>query len=156
MLAKIHSCARIWPAIRDSELRAEVLGPTAFPCKLASFVISSLIAVFAGMVCLLLIGTATPDSVASTMVAISVLVMVVLGGIGTRWGAVATRSSMSTCSSTCSLAGEPSFSGPPPVLRMPLSQPSFLLGVLFLLFVLFAPGGIAGLVSRVCARRPSR
>jgi ABC-type branched-subunit amino acid transport system permease subunit len=66
-----------------------VLGPTAFPCKLAPFVISSLIAVFAGMVCLLLIGTATPDSVAPTTVAISVLVVVVLGGIGTRWGPVA-------------------------------------------------------------------
>jgi ABC-type branched-subunit amino acid transport system permease subunit len=57
MLAKIHSRSRIWLPIRDSELRAEVLGPTAFPCELASFVISSLIAVFAGMVCLLLIGT---------------------------------------------------------------------------------------------------
>ena len=39
---------------------------------------------------------------------------------------------------------------------VPLSQRSFLLGVIFLLFTLFALGGIARLVSRVRARRPSK
>jgi branched-chain amino acid transport system permease protein len=148
---------RVWLAIRDSELRTEVLGLTAFPFKLVSFVISSLIAVVGGMVYLLLVGTAGPDSVASTTVTISLLVMVVLGGVGTRWGAVVGAIIYVYLQQyLLKVAAEPSFSGLPAVLREPLSQPDFLLGVLFLLFILFAPGGIAGLVSRTRLRRLAR
>jgi branched-chain amino acid transport system permease protein len=38
--------------------------------------------------------------------------------------------------------------GLPHVLRTPLEQPLFLLGVTFILVVVFLPGGLAGLVSR--------
>jgi branched-chain amino acid transport system permease protein len=34
------------------------------------------------------------------------------------------------------------------VLRTPLEQPLFVLGVIFILIVFFLPGGIAGLASR--------
>ena len=54
------------------------------------------------------------------------------------------------------VAAEPSFGGLPAILRVPLSQPGFPLGVIFLQFILFAPGGIAGLLSRVRARRHAR
>ena len=36
----------------------------------------------------------------------------------------------------------------PGVLRVPLAQPLFLLGVLFVLIVFFLPGGVAGLATR--------
>ena len=36
----------------------------------------------------------------------------------------------------------------PDVLRVPLSEPLFLLGTLFILVVLFLPGGIVGLTRR--------
>jgi branched-chain amino acid transport system permease protein len=35
----------------------------------------------------------------------------------------------------------------PEVIRVPLSEPLFVLGTLFILLVFFVPGGIAGLVS---------
>ena len=41
------------------------------------------------------------------------------------------------------IAAEPWFGALPAVVRVPLSQPSFLLGVIFILFILFAPGGSA-------------
>jgi branched-chain amino acid transport system permease protein len=44
----------------------------------------------------------------------------------------------------------------PDVLRIPLSQPLFLLGLLFVLVVMFLPGGLAGALARVSAPRPSR
>ena len=34
------------------------------------------------------------------------------------------------------------------MLRTPLEQPLFLLGVVFILIVVFLPGGLAGLVAR--------
>ena len=41
-------------------------------------------------------------------------------------------------------------------MRIPLSEPLFLLGSLFILVVFFVPGGIAGLVERLRERRTGR
>ena len=46
------------------------------------------------------------------------------------------------------LGGSDTIQGLPAVLRTPLSQPLFVLGVLFILVVFFLPGGIAGLGAR--------
>lgn len=141
---------RVWLAIRESQRRVEVLGLRPLPFKLASFVLSSLIAAAAGVVYVLVVGTAGPDAVASTAVTVSILVMVVLGGAGTRWGAVAGAGVYVYLQQyLLKVAAEPSFGALPAPLRVPLSQPEFLLGAVFVLFILFAPGGIAGLASRI-------
>lgn len=151
-LATESVTGRVWLAVRESERRAEALGLSPFPFKLASFVISSLIATAGGVVYVLLVGTAAPDSVASTTVTVSVLVMVVLGGAGTRWGAVVGAVVYVYLQQwLLKVAAEPSFTSLPAPLRVPLSQPSFLLGGVFILFILFAPGGIAGLAYRARA-----
>lgn len=156
-LATESVTGRVWLAIRETERRAEVLGLRPYRFKLASFVLSSLIATAAGMVYLLLVGTAAPVSVASTTVTVSILVMVVLGGIGTRWGAVAGAMVYVYLQQyLLKVAAEPSFASLPAPLRDPLSQPEFLLGVIFVLFVLFVPGGIAGLVARARAGMTGR
>ena len=151
-LATESVTGRAWLAIRESETRAEVLGLRPFRFKLASFVLSSLIATAGGMVYLLVVGTAAPDSVASVTVTVSILVMVVLGGAGTRWGAVAGAMVYVYLQQyLLKIAAEPSFATLPALVRVPLSQPDFLLGMIFILFVLFAPGGIAGLAGRARA-----
>ncbi|HEX6454675.1 MAG TPA: branched-chain amino acid ABC transporter permease [Trebonia sp.] len=140
---------RVWLAIRESERRAEVLGFRPMRFKLASFTLSSLIATVGGMVYLLLVGTVAPSSVATTTVTVSILVMVVLGGAGTRWGAVAGAMVYVYLQQyLLKIAAEPSFASLPGPVRVPLSQPGFLLGAIFVLFILFAPGGIAGLAAR--------
>lgn len=152
-LATESATGRVWLAIRENERRAEVLGFRPLRFKLASFAASSLIATAGGMVYLLLVGTAAPDSVASTTVTVSILVMVVLGGAGTRWGAVAGAMVYVYLQQyLLKIAAEPSFAALPAPLRVPLSQPDFLLGAIFVLFILFAPGGIAGLAGRVAGR----
>lgn len=152
-LATESVTGRVWLAIRESERRAETLGLRPFRFKLASFVLSSLIATAGGMVYLLLVGTAAPDSVASLTVTVSVLVMVVLGGVGRRWGAVLGAIVYVYLQQyLLKVAAEPSFASLPAPLRVPLSQPQFLLGALFIGFVLFAPGGIAGLAVRARSR----
>lgn len=148
-LATESVTGRVWLAIRESERRAETLGLRPFRFKLASFVLSSLLATAGGMVYLLLVGTAAPDSVASLTITVSVLVMVVLGGVGSRWGAVVGAIVYVYLQQyLLKVAAEPSFASLPAPLRVPLSQPQFLLGLLFIVFVLFAPGGIAELAAR--------
>ena len=147
-LATRSQTGAVWLAIRENERRAEVLGFRPFGFKLASFTVSSLVATAGGMMYLLLVGTASPGSVASTTVTVSILVMVVLGGAGTRWGAVAGAMVYVYLQQyLLKVAAEPSFGTWPAAFRVPLSQPDFLLGVIFVLFILFAPGGLSGLAA---------
>jgi branched-chain amino acid transport system permease protein len=144
----------VFVAIRENERRLEVLGVRPFRFKMVSFVVSSLIATGGGVVYILVIGTAVPSVVASTTVTLSILIMVVLGGAGTRWGAVVGAMVYVYLQQFLDKVGaEPSFTRLPAVLRVPLSEPQFLLGAIFVLFVLFAPGGIASLVVRHRFRR---
>ncbi len=136
-------------AIRENERRIEVLGIRPYWYKLLSVVISSVIAAGGGIVYVLLIGTVLPGTVASTSVTIAILIMVVLGGPGTRWGALIGAMVYEYLQQYLNkVSAEPTFTSLPAVLRVPLSQPEFLLGILFIAFVVFVPGGFTGLYYR--------
>jgi branched-chain amino acid transport system permease protein len=116
-----------------------------------SFVLASFLATAGGVVYLLLLGGATTD-VTGANFTLTLLVMVVIGGTGTRWGALLggilytyADHRLADASGSHAVSQLPSF------LRTPLQQPLFVLGVLFILVVFFVPGGLARL-GRV--RRP--
>jgi len=80
----------------------------------------------------------------------------VLGGVGSRWGAVVGGIVYTILDQRLtSLASSDFIESLPAVLRIPLSEPLFILGTLFILVVLFLPGGLAGLASRVANPRRS-
>ena len=81
------SPGRVWQAIRENERRVEVLGLQPFRFKLMVFVLASFLATGGGVVYVLLIGGATPQ-VTTPAFTLALLLMVVIGGAGTRWGAV--------------------------------------------------------------------
>ena len=139
---------RVWQAIRENERRVGVLGLNPYLYKLGAFVLSAFLASMTGVVYLLLQGGANPQ-VTTADFTLALLVMVVLGGVGTLWGAVLggivyqyLDFRLVALSNTAALHGLPS------VLRVPLSQPLFLLGVLFIVLVLFVPGGLGGALRR--------
>jgi branched-chain amino acid transport system permease protein len=141
------SPGRVWQAIRENELRVEVLGMRPFTFKLMVFVLGSFLATLGGVVYALLIGTATPD-VTSTNLTLTLLIMVVLGGAGTRWGAFLGGMLYTFADKRLPvLAGSDFVQGLPAFLSTPLSEPLFVLGTLFILIVFFVPGGIAGLIT---------
>ena len=75
--------------------------------------------------------------------------MVVIGGAGSRWGAVLGGILYTYLDNRLGALGSSSaVQDLPKVLRTPLEQPLFVLGVIFILIVFFLPGGIAGLASR--------
>jgi branched-chain amino acid transport system permease protein len=139
----VHSSpGHVWQAIRENELRVQVLGLRPFGYKLMVFVLASFLATAGGVVYLLLLGGATPD-VTSPNFTLTLLVMVVIGGTGTRWGALVggalytwANQRLGDASSSHAVSSLPS------VLRTPLEQPLFVLGVLFILVVFFVPGGL--------------
>jgi branched-chain amino acid transport system permease protein len=141
--AVASSPGHVWQAIRENELRVQVLGLRPYIFKLIVFVLASFLAAAAGVVYLLLEGGATPD-VTSANFTLTLLIMVVIGGAGTRWGALIggvlytwANDRLGDASSSHAVASLPA------ILRTPLEQPLFVLGVLFILVVFFLPGGIA-------------
>ena len=141
------SPGRVWQAIRENERRVEVLGLHPFRYKLLVFVLASFLATAGGVVYLLLIGSATP-TVTTPSFTLALLLMVVIGGTGTRWGAViggALYTFLEYRLPDWSDSG--AVERLPSAIQTPLSEPLFVLGVLFILLVYFVPGGIAGLLT---------
>ena len=76
-----------WAAVRENEDRVEVLGLSAYRAKLMAVVVGGFLGTLGGFVQLIIVGGANPHLL-STELTLSLLVMVVLGGAGSRWGPV--------------------------------------------------------------------
>jgi branched-chain amino acid transport system permease protein len=146
------SAGHIWRAIRDNERRVEVIGLRPYPYKLLVFVLASFLAAWGGFVWLLLIGV-TPEVTTATFT-LTLLVMVVLGGAGARFGALIGGFFYTLLDYRLrNLSDEARIQDLPDVLRIPLSEPLFLLGALFVAVVYFVPGGLASLPARIRSLR---
>jgi branched-chain amino acid transport system permease protein len=140
---------RVAEAVRENELRVRVIGLRPYTVKLLIFIVASVLAAIAGMGYLLLQSGASPR-IATADFTLTLLVIVVLGGVGYRWGAIVGGIVYTLLDQRLTaLAGSDFIAGLPAVLRVPLSEPLFILGTLFILVVLFLPGGIAGIPQRM-------
>jgi branched-chain amino acid transport system permease protein len=140
-------------ATRENEQRVRVLGLRPYRAKLIVFVIAAVLASLAGVAYMLLQSGTVPRAVSADLT-ITILVMVVLGGVGFRWGAIVGGVLYTLLDQRLTVvAGSDVVAGLPDVLRIPFSEPLFLLGVLFILVVMFLPGGIAGTIDAWWRRR---
>jgi branched-chain amino acid transport system permease protein len=143
------SPGHVWRAIRENEQRVEVIGLRPFAFKLLSFMIASFLATLGGIVYLLLLGTGASPPVVSSSFPLSLLVMVVIGGTGTLWGPILGAFLYTFLDQRLpAFVDNQRIQDLPSVLRIPLSEPLFVLGVLFILIVFFLPGGLAGIGGR--------
>lgn len=139
---------RVSQAIRENERRVAVLGLNPYLYKLGAFVLASFYASAAGVVYLLLQGGANPQ-ITTAGFTLTLLVMVVLGGVGTLWGAVIGGIVYEFLDfRLVELSNASVVQNLPAFVRVPLSEPLFLLGVLFIVLVLFVPGGLGSLVRQ--------
>lgn len=143
---------RVAAAVRENDQRVRVLGLNPYPVRLLVFVAASTLAALAGIGFVLLQSGANPR-VASSDFTLTLLVIVVLGGAGYRWGAVLGAIVYTLLDQRLSALSESDLVADlPAVLRVPLSEPLFLLGSLFVLIVLFFPGGIIGTIRRATGK----
>ncbi|MGB3413210.1 MAG: branched-chain amino acid ABC transporter permease [Microbacteriaceae bacterium] len=143
-------------ATRENELRVKVLGIQSYKVKVIMFVAAGGMASLVGTGYMIATQSALPR-VISADTTILVLVMVVLGGVGYRWGAIIGAVVFTLLDHRLvSTLGDIEFiSELPPILSVPLSEPLFILGVLFILVVLFLPGGIVGTIDRLLKKKSS-
>lgn len=142
-------------ATRENIGRVRVIGIRPYFVQLLTFVISGTLATLVGIAYMLLQSSATQKIVTAEFT-LSLLVIVVLGGVGYRWGAVIGGIVYTLLDQRLTaLAGSEAIAGLPDVLRIPLSEPLFILGTLFILVVLFLPGGISGVALRLARGKGS-
>ncbi len=140
-------------AVRENEPRASVLGIDTYRTKLLAIVVASFLGGLGGIVHALVLGGSNPHLTSSEFT-LSLLVMVVLGGAGSRWGAVIGGFLYTYADSRLvEISGTSALESLPTVLRQVLSQPLFILGVLFVLVVYFAPSGLTGIGQQLTRSR---
>jgi branched-chain amino acid transport system permease protein len=122
-------------AVRENEMRAELLGYNARRLKLQVFCISAAIAGLAGM--LFANSVFVSPTVFSLSMAAQVLIWVVVGGVGTLFGPVAACILLQIA--TIALG------------KLGIIDPGIVLGVVLIVFVVFVPGGILPALTRLAS-----
>ena len=139
---------RVLQAIRENDFRAEAIGFRTVAYRTASNVLSALFATVAGALLALWLRYTGPDTTLSFEIMLDVLLIVVIGGMGTLYGAVVGSVlfvlAQNYLQDLLKLAG-PAVQGVP-VLEALLTPDRWLLwlGVLFVLSVYHLPTGIVG------------
>jgi branched-chain amino acid transport system permease protein len=144
-------------AIRENEMRAEAIGYRVVAYRTAAFAISAAAASLAGSVWAIWLRYCGPDATLSFAIMIDILLMVVIGGMGTMIGVVIGVTLMSLAQyylkDLMQLAADATVGIP---LLPHLLEPDrwlLWLGVLFILLVYFFPAGIAGTLMARSGRR---
>ena len=139
---------RVLQAIRENEFRAEAIGYRVVVYRTTSAILSALFACLAGAMLALWLRYNGPDTSLSFEIMMDVLLIVVIGGMGTLYGAVIGASlflvAQSYLQDLLRLGSEAATSLP--WLSALLSPDRWLLwlGVLFVLSVYYFPTGVVG------------
>ncbi|SEO04769.1 amino acid/amide ABC transporter membrane protein 2, HAAT family [Salinihabitans flavidus] len=149
LLRIVHSpFGRVLQAIRENDFRAEAIGYRVVYYRVAVTCISAAAAALAGSLYAIWLRYVGPDTTLSLEIMIDVLLMVVIGGMGTMYGAVIGATifvlAQNYLQALMSVASD-ALTGLP-VLPELISADRWLLwlGVLFILSVYFFPTGIVG------------
>jgi branched-chain amino acid transport system permease protein len=148
---------RVLQAIRDNEFRAEAIGYRVVVFRTLSSLISALFATLAGMMLAIWLRYNGPDTSLSFEIMMDVLLIVVIGGMGTLYGAVLGTALFMVAQAYLQdlLRVLAQATDAAPLLAALLSPDRWLLwmGLLFVCSVYFFPNGIVGELRRI-ARQP--
>jgi branched-chain amino acid transport system permease protein len=148
---------RVLQAIRENDFRAEALGYRTVVYRTLSNVLSALFATLAGVLLALWLRYTGPDTTLSFEIMLDILLIVVIGGMGTLYGAVVGSVlfvlAQNYLQDLLKLGG--GFLDGVPVLGTLVSADRWLLwlGVLFVLSVYHFPAGIVGRLRSTTTRR---
>jgi branched-chain amino acid transport system permease protein len=137
-------------AIRENEARAEAIGYRVVTYRTAVFVMAAVAASLAGSVYAIWLKYTGPDTVLNFAIMIDILLMVVIGGMGTMWGAVIGVVLMVLAQyylrDLMGVAAEATAQIPVLPHLLEPDRWMFWLGIIFILLVYFFPKGIAGTI----------
>ena len=143
---------RVLQAIRENDFRAEAIGYRTVVFRTLSNVVAALFATLAGCLLAIWLRYNGPDTSLSFEIMIDILLIVVIGGMGTMYGAICGTTMFLLAQSYLQdlLALGAKATEGLPLLPSLLSSDRWLLwlGILFVLSVYFFPTGIVGKLRR--------
>ncbi|NUZ06529.1 branched-chain amino acid ABC transporter permease [Piscinibacter koreensis] len=148
---------RVLQAIRENDFRAEAIGYRTVVYRTLSNVLAALFAALAGVLLALWLRYNGPDTTLSFEIMLDVLLIVVIGGMGTIYGAVVGSVLLVLAQNYLQdlmKVGAGAVEGVP-VLSQLISPDRWLLwlGILFVLSVYYFPSGVVGRLRAWRARR---
>lgn len=139
---------RVLQAIRENPFRAEAIGYRVVVYRTVATCLSAAIAALAGALFAVWLRYVGPDTALSAELMIDILLMVVIGGMGTLWGAVLGAAIFVLAQSYLQVLMEQAAGATAALPLLPdlLNPDRWLLwmGILFILSVYFFPTGIVG------------
>jgi branched-chain amino acid transport system permease protein len=151
---RASAAGRLWNAVRENEVRAAALGIDVRRQRVIAYAVAGAMAGVAGVLFALSVQTVTPSTV-SVSVTVQALLITVIGGTGTFWGPVVGALFVRTSTPLLDELADTGFvQGMSAPLERAVTSQLFVLGTLYILFVLFLPAGVVGAVDQ--ARRRFR
>ncbi|TYO91299.1 branched-chain amino acid ABC transporter permease [Oceanicella actignis] len=139
---------RVLQAIRENEFRAEAIGCRVVWHRTAATVISAVSAALAGSLYAIWLRYVGPDTVLSFEIMVDILLMVVIGGMGTMYGAAVGAAlfvlAQNYLQALMGAAAEAAAGVPGLPLILDPDRWLLWLGALFILSVYFFPTGVVG------------
>jgi branched-chain amino acid transport system permease protein len=138
---------RAFAAVRDNEVGAEIIGVNLFATKMGAFILSSFIAGIAGALYGSYFAYAEPNSWGLAL-SIQFVAALLIGGVASVWGSIlgaafvfALPQALETLSILPQSASAGGISGG--------NLSAIIYGLLIIVFLLFEPAGIIGLIRRI-------
>jgi branched-chain amino acid transport system permease protein len=142
-----------WQGMRENRLRAEALGVNVRAQQVAVMTVAGAIAGAAGVLNVLYVQAAAPDSL-HLNVTVQAILITIIGGPGSFWGPIAGAIFVRGSAPLLDEFGQTSF-----VLNLSdipqraLTSHPLILGVIYVILVMFLPGGIASIRQAIRSRR---
>lgn len=146
---------RVLKAIRDNEQRAIALGYRVFRYRMLSTAFGSLVSSLCGALFAMWLSYVNPDTVLGTPLMLNILLMVIIGGLGTVYGGILGAAFIKVAETWLPDLQKLAVALFPKVeLAQRLAERWILLfGILYILVVLFFPKGVVGTLREVAERR---
>jgi branched-chain amino acid transport system permease protein len=148
---------RAFQAVRDNEVGASIMGVNLFQAKMGAFILSSFLAGIAGALFASYNEYVRPDYW-SLLLSIQFVAAIIVGGIASVWGSILGAVFVFALPQIIDQFSPPQTSGSPGILGIATGDlNAAIYGLLIILFLLFEPGGVIGLIRRIqlLARRLS-
>ena len=147
---------RVLVAVRENDFRAEAIGYRVVRYRVGATVLSAVVAALAGSLYAVWLRYVGPDTTLSFEIMLDILLMVVIGGMGTMYGAVlgATLFVLAQSYLQALMGAAAAATAGLPLVPDLLNPDRWLLwlGILFVLSVYFFPAGIVGRLRAAGAR----
>jgi len=146
------AAGRFWEGMRENEVRMQATGVDVARHRLIVFTVAGALAGVAGVLHALSVQTVTPSDT-NVPITMQALLITVIGGSGSFWGPVLGATFVRMMPPLLDeLAANPSVQELPDRLERAVTSQFLILGIIYILFVVYLPGGFTAAFNRLLGR----